>query len=139
MLTPNGRFAPNRRICMSMSDFHPETWNPMWSVASILSGLMSFMLEREPTTGCVETNAAEKRQLAAASLVYNTTGEHSKIYNSLFGHIEELQRYHAQVHSGLSTPIPGQSVVQTRHMDKASVLWLALAVVIIAAVLWHIP
>jgi hypothetical protein len=21
-----------------MSDFHPETWNPMWSVSSILTG-----------------------------------------------------------------------------------------------------
>lgn len=24
MLTPNGRFQPNRRLCLSMSDFHPE-------------------------------------------------------------------------------------------------------------------
>ena len=23
MITPNGRFATNTRICMSMSDFHP--------------------------------------------------------------------------------------------------------------------
>ncbi|XP_066325865.1 probable ubiquitin-conjugating enzyme E2 33 [Miscanthus floridulus] len=33
MTTPSGRFAPHKRICMSMSDFHPESWNPMWSVA----------------------------------------------------------------------------------------------------------
>lgn len=31
MLTPSGRFEPNQRICLSMSDFHPETWNCMWS------------------------------------------------------------------------------------------------------------
>lgn len=24
MITPSGRFQPNARICMSMSDFHPE-------------------------------------------------------------------------------------------------------------------
>ena len=24
MNTPNGRFSPNRRLCLSMSDFHPE-------------------------------------------------------------------------------------------------------------------
>jgi ubiquitin-protein ligase len=29
MLTPSGRFKPNTRLCLSMSDFHPETWNPM--------------------------------------------------------------------------------------------------------------
>ena len=29
MTTPNGRFKPNTRLCLSMSDFHPETWNPL--------------------------------------------------------------------------------------------------------------
>lgn len=50
MCTPNGRFKTNQRLCLSMSDFHPETWNPMWSVSSILTGLYSFMvraIERE--------------------------------------------------------------------------------------------
>ena len=28
MLTPNGRFQPNRRLCLSMSDFHPEVRFP---------------------------------------------------------------------------------------------------------------
>ena len=28
MLTPNGRFVPNRAICLSTSSFHPEEWNP---------------------------------------------------------------------------------------------------------------
>lgn len=46
MTTPNGRFKTNQRLCLSMSDFHPETWNPMWSVSSILTGLYSFMVRR---------------------------------------------------------------------------------------------
>lgn len=29
MLTPNGRFAPNTNLCLSMTDYHPESWNPM--------------------------------------------------------------------------------------------------------------
>ena len=28
MITRNGRFQPNRRLCLSMSDFHPEVRNP---------------------------------------------------------------------------------------------------------------
>ena len=36
-----------------MSDFHPESWNPMWSVGTILMGLYSFMLEDLPTHGTV--------------------------------------------------------------------------------------
>ena len=49
MLTPSGRFKPNTRLCLSMSDFHPETWNPMWHVSSILSGLLSFMVCLTPS------------------------------------------------------------------------------------------
>lgn len=26
MLTPSGRFEPGAKICLSLSDFHPESW-----------------------------------------------------------------------------------------------------------------
>ena len=42
MFTPNGRFKPSTRLCLSMSDFHPESWNPMWSVGTILMGLYRY-------------------------------------------------------------------------------------------------
>ena len=71
MLTPNGRFKPNRRLCLSMSDFHPESWNPMWSISTILMGLCSFMLDDKPTTGSIETTVATKRKFAGESLEYN--------------------------------------------------------------------
>lgn len=47
MITPNGRFQINTRLCLSISDFHPDTWNPAWSVATILTGLLSFMVREE--------------------------------------------------------------------------------------------
>mmetsp|Transcript_23354 Transcript_23354/g.54245 ORF Transcript_23354/g.54245 Transcript_23354/m.54245 type:complete len:223 (-) Transcript_23354:89-757(-) len=71
MLTPSGRFQPNRRLCLSMSDFHPESWNPMWSVSTILTGLYSFMVETAPTLGSIETTLSQKRRLAQHSLDYN--------------------------------------------------------------------
>eukprot|EP01089_Gocevia_fonbrunei_P012916 TRINITY_DN3176_c0_g2_i1.p1 TRINITY_DN3176_c0_g2~~TRINITY_DN3176_c0_g2_i1.p1 ORF type:complete len:220 (+),score=32.46 TRINITY_DN3176_c0_g2_i1:32-691(+) len=71
MITPNGRFKPDVRLCLSMSDYHPELWNPLWSVGSILTGLLSFMLEDKPTTGSVTTTEHEKRQLAKVSMEFN--------------------------------------------------------------------
>ncbi|BDA47267.1 Ubiquitin-conjugating enzyme E2 6 [Coccomyxa sp. Obi] len=70
MLTPNGRFKTNTRICMSMSDYHPETWNPLWSVASILTGLLSFMLEDTITAGYLETTDEEKQDFARESVAW---------------------------------------------------------------------
>ena len=31
---------------MSMSDFHPETWSPLWSVGSLLTGEVLQILGR---------------------------------------------------------------------------------------------
>ncbi|KAM3232996.1 putative ubiquitin-conjugating enzyme E2 33 [Capsicum chinense] len=71
MVTPNGRFMTQKKICLSMSDYHPESWNPMWSASSILTGLLSFMMDTSPTAGSVTTTVAEKQKLAKASLAFN--------------------------------------------------------------------
>jgi len=73
MLTPSGRFQPDKKICFSMSDFHPGTWNPAWSVATILTGLLSFTLSDEMTTGSVNSSDAHKRAFAARSHSWNVT------------------------------------------------------------------
>jgi len=71
MMTPNGRFKTNFRLCLSMSDYHPKTWNPAWSVSTILTGLLSFMLEDTPTTGSIVTSKKDKIDFAKKSRDYN--------------------------------------------------------------------
>ncbi|KAG8995317.1 Ubiquitin-conjugating enzyme E2 6 [Tulasnella sp. JGI-2019a] len=71
MLTPSGRFHPDKKICFSMSDFHPGTWNPAWSVATICTGILSFMLSDEITTGSVTSTDQDKKVLAARSHAWN--------------------------------------------------------------------
>ncbi|KAJ3372806.1 Ubiquitin-conjugating enzyme E2 6 [Allomyces arbusculus] len=81
MLTPNGRFKPGDRICLSMSDFHPDTWNPAWSVATILSGLLSFMATDEVAAGTVAGTPSQRKALAAASHAWN---REQKVYKEVF-------------------------------------------------------
>jgi len=71
MITPNGRFKVNQKLCLSISDFHPDTWNPAWSVSTILTGLLSFMLENTPTSGAIDSSEATKRRFASDSLEFN--------------------------------------------------------------------
>lgn len=47
MLTPNGRFETNTKICLSISSHHPEHWQPSWSVRTALTALIAFF----PTPG----------------------------------------------------------------------------------------
>ncbi|XP_048752234.2 ubiquitin-conjugating enzyme E2 J2-like isoform X2 [Ostrea edulis] len=86
MITPNGRFKCNTRLCLSISDFHPDTWNPAWSVSTILTGLLSFMLEKDPTLGSIETSDYTKRQLAAQSGTFNLS---DKVFCDLFPDVAE--------------------------------------------------
>ncbi|KAL6937859.1 Ubiquitin-conjugating enzyme E2 6 [Hanseniaspora osmophila] len=72
MITPNGRFKENTRLCLSMSDFHPDSWNPTWSVSTILTGLLSFMTGDESTTGSIVTSDEVKKRLALQSKHYNS-------------------------------------------------------------------
>mmetsp|Transcript_11720 Transcript_11720/g.35152 ORF Transcript_11720/g.35152 Transcript_11720/m.35152 type:complete len:228 (-) Transcript_11720:184-867(-) len=87
MFTPSGRFKTNRRLCLSMSDFHPESWNPMWSVATILTGLYSFMLENQATLGSVDATPAQRRKFAAQSLPFNCA---DATFRALFPDLVEL-------------------------------------------------
>ncbi|KNC97150.1 uncharacterized protein SPPG_07540 [Spizellomyces punctatus DAOM BR117] len=84
MLTPNGRFQTDYRLCLSMSDYHPGTWNPAWSVATILTGLLSFMLEDAPTTGSIKSTLEEKRLYARKSHQWNlNNGKFKEIFPDL--------------------------------------------------------
>ncbi|KAL1895654.1 Ubiquitin-conjugating enzyme E2 6 [Sporothrix stenoceras] len=74
MHTPSGRFQPSTRLCLSISDFHPRSFNPAWEVSTILIGLLSFMTSEEMTTGSVSATPAERKFHAARSRWWNSTG-----------------------------------------------------------------
>ncbi|CAJ0648573.1 11040_t:CDS:2 [Entrophospora sp. SA101] len=71
MTTPSGRFQTDTRLCLSMSDFHPSSWNPSWGVATILNGLLSFMTSDETTTGSIKTSDIDKKTYASRSHQFN--------------------------------------------------------------------
>lgn len=71
VFTPSGRFQPDRKLCTSFSDFHAGSWNPAWTIPTLLTGLLSFMLSDEITTGSARSTDAEKREFARASHAWN--------------------------------------------------------------------
>ncbi|GKD52623.1 ubiquitin-conjugating enzyme E2 32, partial [Tanacetum coccineum] len=68
LLTPNGRFETQTKICLSISNHHPEHWQPSWSVRTALTALIAFM----PTSpngalGSLDYKKEERRILAVKS------------------------------------------------------------------------
>ena len=68
LLTPNGRFETRKKICLSISSHHNETWQPAWGVRLILEALLSFLpTPGEGALGSLDYPPRERRHLAAAS------------------------------------------------------------------------
>ncbi|KAG0125609.1 ubiquitin-conjugating enzyme/RWD-like protein [Tuber indicum] len=85
MMTPSGRFQTSTRLCLSISDFHPKSFNPAWQVSTILMGLLSFMTGDEMTTGSISATDQERRILAARSRWWNSTGGGSGVLDPASG------------------------------------------------------
>nr|XP_057911120.1 ubiquitin-conjugating enzyme E2 J2-like [Doryrhamphus excisus]XP_057911121.1 ubiquitin-conjugating enzyme E2 J2-like [Doryrhamphus excisus] len=119
MITPNGRFKCNTRLCLSITDFHPDTWNPAWSVSTILTGLLSFMVEKGHTVGSFKTSDHTKRQLSAQSLAFNLK---DKVFCELFPDVVEEMRQKQKIQEELNVhtqPLPLPDVVANGDPKQA--------------------
>jgi hypothetical protein len=99
---PNGRFEVNTKICLSISSYHPEHWQPSWSIRTALVALTAFF----PTTGdgaigALAYSKEERKALAAASRLTPPTGGQSEARAAVTRSIHE--RMLAMERTGSST------------------------------------
>lgn len=74
LLTPNGRFEVNKKICLSISGHHPESWQPSWSIRTALLALIAFMpTSAAGTIGSLEYTKEERQILAKKSINWECT------------------------------------------------------------------
>uniref|UniRef100_A0A7N0UGF0 UBC core domain-containing protein n=1 Tax=Kalanchoe fedtschenkoi TaxID=63787 RepID=A0A7N0UGF0_KALFE len=68
LLTPNGRFETQTKICLSISNYHPEHWQPSWSVRTALVALIAFMpTNPNGALGSLDYSKDERKALAIKS------------------------------------------------------------------------
>jgi len=70
MLTPNGRFELNTKICISFTNYHEEMWQPAWGVRTAIIGLQGFFPlkgQAAAGVGSIEYPATERKRLATLS------------------------------------------------------------------------
>ncbi|XP_057806089.1 ubiquitin-conjugating enzyme E2 32 [Salvia miltiorrhiza] len=114
LLTPNGRFETQTKICLSISNHHPEHWQPSWSVRTALVAMIAFM----PTSpngalGSLDYTKEERRALAIKSRDAAPrfgSAERQKL-------IDEIHEYMLSK----ALPVPEDTVVQTGNEESAEV------------------
>lgn len=70
MLTPNGRFEVGKRICLSVTSHHQETWQPSWGIRTILTALVGFMPSKAEGVGALDYPDEDRLRLARKSRFY---------------------------------------------------------------------
>ena len=85
VFTPSGRFMPNYKLWMSISDWHPESWNPSWQIYQVILGLISVMSEDvEFGVGMIMESKETRHKLAEESINFN-------LRNSTFKQLFEVK------------------------------------------------
>jgi len=68
-LTPNGRFEVGKKICLTISSHHAETWSASWSVRTVILAIMGFFPTRgDGAIASLDWSKQERQKLAKASL-----------------------------------------------------------------------
>jgi len=68
ILTPNGRFETNTKICLSVTGFHPKSWQPAWGIRTVLIALSAFFpTEANGAVGSLDLPKSDRLRLAVKS------------------------------------------------------------------------
>eukprot|EP01035_Chromulina_nebulosa_P018779 gene18779-24546_t len=70
-LNKNGRFEVGTKICLSISAYHEESWQPAWGVRTMLEAIISFLpTEGAGAIGALDWSKEERKKLATESHSY---------------------------------------------------------------------
>lgn len=113
LLTPNGRFETQTKICLSISNYHPEHWQPSWSVRTALVALIAFMpTKSEGAVGSLEYSKEERIALAIKS----------RAHPPKFGNADR-QRLIDEIHEYMlkkASPLPqSSSLVENQDAEQS--------------------
>lgn len=82
MLTPNGRFLTDKKICLTNSSYHKDLWSPTWSLESITAGFISvFNSDTDTGISHIKDTPENRKKYASESVAYNLS-YHQEIFKN---------------------------------------------------------
>lgn len=70
-MNKNGRFEVGTKICLSISAYHEESWQPAWGIRTMLEAIISFFpSEGSGAIGALDYPKEERQKLAVESRSY---------------------------------------------------------------------
>jgi len=112
-MTANGRFERGAKICLSISQHHPEEWQPSWGVRTALTALVPFLATPgNGALGSLDMPDDDRRALAAQSrLAPPNMGspEGQTVASRLHRYMLETEDDYIRQHTGVPQPAPSDA------------------------------
>ena len=81
MLTPNGRFLTDKKICITNSGYHSDLWSPSWSITALLQGFLSvFLADDDNGISHIKQTKEQRHSHSIKSIDFNEDN-YKKIYD----------------------------------------------------------
>lgn len=72
ILTPNGRFTAGSKICLTNTDYHMESFSPIWTIEQMMMGIYSIFIEdKDHGISHITVSMHERKLYAESSIEYN--------------------------------------------------------------------
>jgi len=126
MLTPNGRFEINKKICLTISSYHSDQWSAIWSIQKILGAFLSVMSsDFDVGLSHIKRSAIERQSLAEASLNFNIKN-HAEIfkYFKRFVTYDSSNKYTMKTFDEIKAEMPKQK--EKKKKDKSDSIDLSM-------------
>ena len=66
-LTKNGRYETNKKICLTITSYHKETWSPAWNFQTMMRAIRSYFIVEDSGIGSIKRGKEEREELAKKS------------------------------------------------------------------------
>eukprot|EP01080_Neovahlkampfia_damariscottae_P000716 gene716-8968_t len=94
ILTPNGRFETHKKICLSNTSYHQESWSPLWGIKTMLKALQAYMPTEDTGVGALNYPSSTRKEYAKQSNSWSCTicsMDHSTIEKNIQENVENKQ------------------------------------------------
>lgn len=82
MITPNGRFECDKKICLTITGYHSDQWSSIWNIQKILGAFVSVMSDDENTgISHIKMTKEQRAILAQQSMEFNNKYHSDKLKN----------------------------------------------------------
>ena len=69
-MNENGRYQTNKKICLTITSYHKESWSPAWTLRTMTAAIIAYFVTEDNGIGSIKNTPSKRKDLAKKSVDY---------------------------------------------------------------------